>query len=227
MRLCNETLAILRNFSSINQSLLFKPGNVLKTVSVSKTVMAKATVAENFPSQFAIYDLSKFIGVLSLFKTPTLEFNKGHMTIREGRQSVNYTYADTSTIVLPPEKDIQLPQHEIEFELSASNLHSIQRAIATLQLPELAICGDRQYLSIQTVNSKNPTGDIYRIDLGETSHEFKLIFKIDNLKMINENYIVKATSKGIAYFKAQGLGDAITHSVEYWVATESNSTFEQ
>ena len=225
MRLCNETLVILRNFSSINPSLLFKPGNVLTTTSTTKTVMARATVAETFPSQFAIYDLSKLIGVLSLFKTPDLQMNSGHLTIREGKQSVNYTYADPSTIVAPPDKEIKFPSHEVEFQLSAGNLNAIQRAIATLQLPEVAICGDRSVLSIQTVNSKNPTSDLYRIDLGETTHQFRLIFKVDNLKMINENYIVKATSKGIAHFKTTGEPPA--YQVEYWVATESNSTFER
>lgn len=222
MKLCNETLAILRNFSSINQSLLFRPGNVLSTVTTSKTVMARATIAETLLSQFAIYDLSKLIGVLSLFQEPDIEIHDKYLTIREGRQSVNYTYADPSMIVAPPEKEIKFPQHEIEFELTSKNLQSLQKAIATLQLPEVAICGDRSVLSIQTVNSKNPTSDLYKVELGETQHNFRLIFKVDNLKMINENYLVRATSKGIAHFKSYG-----NHKIEYWVATESNSTFEQ
>lgn len=218
MKLENRTINILKNFTQINPSLLFKPGTVLTTVSPQKTVMAKATVSESFPSEFAIYDLSRFLGVLSLFNQPDIDVKDSHLEIKGGAQKVNYTFANPTLIVSPQTKEIVVPNPEISFTLTAEVLASVQRAMAVLQTPELAVEGDGDTIDIVAMNSANPTGDTYRVEVGSTSHKFRMLFKAENLKLINAEYQVQISSKGIAHFKGP--------DVEYWLATESKSRFE-
>ena len=134
MELSKETQDILKNFSEINQSLAFKSGQELKTVSPQKNILARATVKENFPQDFAVYELNKFLGTLSMFNKPTFEFNGNHVKMIEGKKRVKYVYADPSMFVSPPEKDIEFPQADIAFELTQSDLDSLLRAAAVLHL---------------------------------------------------------------------------------------------
>jgi len=218
MKLSENTINILKNYAVINPSLLVKPGNVLSTVSPVKSIFAKATVEENFPSQFAIYELSKFLGVISLFNEPELDFGEKQMTIISGSQSLNYTYADPSMIVTPPEKDINFPEPDIEFNITQEELQKVVRATGVLQLPDIAVIGDGSTLKMSSTNSKNPTTDVFNIKVGETAKKFNMIFKAENIiKLLSANYNVKISSKGLALFTAD--------TIRYYVATEANSSF--
>jgi hypothetical protein len=218
MKLSENTINILKNYAVINPSLLVKPGNVLSTVSPVKSIFAKATVEENFPSQFAIYELSKFLGVVSLFNEPELDFGEKQMTIISGSQSLNYTYADPSMIVTPPEKDINFPEPDIEFNITQEELQKVVRATGVLQLPDIAVIGDGSTLKMSSTNSKNPTTDVFNIKVGETAKTFNMIFKAENIiKLLSANYNVKISSKGLALFTAD--------TIRYYVATEANSSF--
>lgn len=218
MKIGARTLQILKNYSTINPSLLFKEGSTLVTMSPSKTMMVKATVEESFPQQFAIYDLSRFLGVMSLFKDPILEFNDSNVTLKGEGHSVNYTYADISMIEVPPSKEIPFDNPEIEFTLTGENLTAIQRALGVLGQPEIAVIGDREKIYIATTDSKNPTSDQYKIEVGSTSHEFKMVFKSDNIKLMNASYNVRIQAKGVGHFKAE--------DIEYWIVAEASSNFE-
>lgn len=218
MKLSENTINILKNYAVINPSLLVKPGNVLSTVSPVKSIFAKATVEENFPLQFAIYELSKFLGVVSLFNEPELDFGEKQMTIISGSQSLNYTYADPSMIVTPPEKDINFPEPDIEFNITQEELQKVVRATGVLQLPDIAVIGDGSTLKMSSTNSKNPTTDVFNIKVGETAKTFNMIFKAENIiKLLSANYNVKISSKGLALFTAD--------TIRYYVATEANSSF--
>jgi hypothetical protein len=218
MKLSENTINILKNYAVINPSLLVKPGNVLSTVSPVKSIFAKATVEENFPSQFAIYELSKFLGVISLFNEPELDFGEKQMTIISGSQSLNYTYADPSMIVTPPEKDINFPEPDIEFNITQEELQKVVRATGVLQLPDIAVIGDGSTLKMSSTNSKNPTTDVFNIKVGETAKTFNMIFKAENIiKLLSANYNVKISSRGLALFTAD--------TIRYYVATEANSSF--
>ena len=218
MKLSENTINILKNYAVINPSLLVKPGNVLSTVSPVKSIFAKATVEENFPSQFAIYELSKFLGVVSLFNEPELDFGEKQMTIISGSQSLNYTYADPSMIVTPPEKDINFPEPDIEFNITQEELQKVVRATGVLQLPDIAVIGDGSTLKMSSTNSKNPTTDVFNIKVGETTKTFNMIFKAENIiKLLSANYSVKISSRGLALFTAD--------TIRYYVATEANSSF--
>ena len=224
MKLEGRTLQILKNYATINPSLQFKEGDsngsVLVTVSPNKTVMAKARVTESIPSPFAIYDLSRFLGVLSLFDKPNIKLEDKFLVVNSGNnlsRTVKYTYADPKLIVAPGDKEIKLPDPEIKFQLSSDVLLSVLRAMSVMGLPELSITGEDGNMFIEAIDSKNPSSDNYRVPVGSTNDVFKMIFLAENIKILPEDYDVEISSKGIAHFKGK--------DIEYWIATESSSTY--
>jgi len=218
MKLSSRTLQVLKNFSTINPSLLFKTGNVLTTMSPMKTIMARAVVKESFPQTYAIFDLSRFIGVLSVFNDPEILMKDSYLIISENNRVVNYTYADSEMIITPPDKPIKFPQDaEISFFMPSDVLGSVMKAVNILQLTEFSVTGNMNKIYVGAVETKNPTGDTYNIEVGETDYQFSMIFKAENIKLISSDYQVKITSKGLGYFK----GD----DVEYWIPTEASSNF--
>jgi len=183
-----------------------------------KTVMARATVKESFPQTYAIFDLSRFIGVLSMFNDPDIKMEQTFLVISENNRVVNYTYADPEMIVTPPDKPIKFPEDaEISFSMPADVLQSVIKAINILQMTEFSVTGRDGKICVGAVDTKNPTGDTYNIEVGNTEHHFSMIFKSENIKLITGDYDVKITSRGLGYFK----GD----DVEYWIPTESSSNF--
>lgn len=228
MKFENRTLQILKNYASINPSLQFKAGSsegsTLCTMSPNKTVMAKSKIKEIVPSDFAIYDLSRFLGVLTLFDSPDISLDATQLSISGNNRKVQYTYADPKMIVSPGDKEIKLPDPEISFALESDVLHSVIKAMGVLSLPEIAITGKDGKIQVQALDSKNPTSDAYSVNVTspiysiDTNAEFKMIFLAENIKILPENYTLTISSKGIAHFK----GD----DIEYWVATESSSTYK-
>lgn len=217
MKLEGRTLQILKNYCTINPSLQFKQGSSLTTVSPTKTVMAKAVIKEEIPTTFAIYDLSRFLGVLSLFDTPNIELDEKFLQIQDRDRTVQYTFADPRLIVTPGDKEIKLPDPEINFVLKSDVLQGVLRAMSIMSLPELAVTGENGRLCVEAINSHNPTSDKYSIQVGETDLNFKMIFLAENIKILSEDYNVSISSRGIAHFKGS--------DIEYWIATESSSTF--
>ena len=83
MKLSENTISILKNFASINQSILIKSGSKIRTMPKLKTILAQAEVEEVFPKDFAIYDLNQFLNGLSLHQDPELDFsNDNYLVIR-------------------------------------------------------------------------------------------------------------------------------------------------
>ena len=218
MQLDSRTTQILKNFASINPSIMFKPGNKLSTISAGKTVMARANINQEIPSPFAIYDLSRFLGTLSLFNEPTLSVQEKYMEISQGKRKINYTFTEPSLIVTPPDKEIKLPDPEVAFSITADELAEVIKALSVLSLPEIAVVGDGSRITVQAVDSKNPSGDNYSVDVGETSNTFRMIIRAENIKLLPGDYNVQISSKGLSHFSS--------NDVEYWIAVETNSTFE-
>lgn len=216
MKLDQRTLQVLKNFSSINPSILFRTGNTLKTITPTKTILAKATLEQEFPSSFAIYDLSKFLSVLSLFDDPDLEIGEKSVVIRSGRKKVNYVFADPNTIVAPKDdKEIRFPDADVSFELTNEVLADVTKALGVLRQPEIAVIGDGETITLATTNSKDPTSDVYSIEVGETTRNFTAIFKAENLRLLPDTYQVDIASAGISRFRSK--------DVEYFIAVEQNS----
>jgi len=224
MNLSENTINVLKNYSQINPSVGFKPGNIIKTISPQKTVMTKATVDETFPSEGAIYDLNRFLGVLSLFDEPELFFHDTKVVVQKDKKKIDYTFADPQMIINPPEKEISFPDPEVSVEIYWSEMQQVLRAAAVMGLPEIAIVGSGGEISLSAIDSKNPTADVYSSDVGETKDTFQFIFKVENLKLMNFNYLVEISDRGIAKFTSV---NTYGPKLEYWIATEATSTFEK
>jgi len=218
MKFSARTIQILRNFSTINESLIFKPGNQLKTISQSKTILARATIDTEIDSSFGIYDLGQFLSAISLFEDPELIKGNHSMTITKGTEKINYTYSEMSLMLSPPEKEIQLPSRDVEFELKNEVLVRVQKALGIIGAPEIAVTGDGDKVFIEALNTKDQSKSNYRVEVGETDKNFRFIFLAENIKLLPGDYNVTVSSKGLSHFKGE--------DVEYWVAVEQHSTYE-
>ena len=217
MKIDAYTIGVLKNFAKINPSIVIQEGNTLKTISPSKTIMAKANVTTTFDKRFAIYNLDRFISTLSLFESAELTFTDKYVDIIGEDARICYMYADENTITKVPEKEINLPSVDVSFRLTDSNMKDIQRALGILGLPEFVVAGDGTNVSLQAADSKNPSGDVFSIKIGTTDKTFKAIFKSENIKIIPGDYDVSISSRGISHFKGT--------EAEYWIAVEQTSTF--
>lgn len=215
MKLSENTISILKNFASINQSILVKSGNKLRTISVMKNILAEAEVEETFEKDFAIYDLNQFLNGLSLHQEPELDFtNDTHVVIREGKRRVKYFFADPEVIVSPPEKEISLPSKDICFQLEHSQLDKLKKAAAVYQLNDLSVIGDAGVIRLVVRDKKNDTSNEYSIVVGETGQEFVYNFKVENLKIIPTNYDVVISSKLLSQFTNE------RYNIKYYIALE-------
>jgi hypothetical protein len=217
MKLSKETVGLIKNFAGINSNLLLKAGNKLATISAQKNVMADATVAETFPD-FGIYDLNEFLGAMSLFDDPELDFQDKYVTIKQGNMSIKYFAADAS-VLTAPQKAITFPDAEINFNLSAANLNMIHKTASVLRAADVSIVGDGSTVTAVVGDKKNATGNSFSEPVGTTDKSFKVNLKVENLKMLPGDYAVSISSKKISRFK--GNGDLV-----YYVAVEADSTFD-
>jgi len=220
MKLSESTLSFLKNFSSINQSILFKQGNKLRTISVMKNILAEATISEEFIKDFGIYDLNQFLNGLSLHKSPELDFtNDGYVVIKEGRSRSRYFFADPSVIVTPPDKDISLPSEDVCFELSTSVLEKLLKAAAVYQLPDISAVGENGVVKLVVRDKKNDTSNVHEEVVGETDSEFSFNFKVENIKILPGTYEVVVSQKLLSRFQSKN------HDLTYYIALEPDSTF--
>ena len=221
MKLSDKTLSFLKNFSTINQSLLFKQGNKLRTISVMKNILAEATIPEELPKDFGIYDLTQFLNInTTLFQSPELDFdNEGYVMIREGRQRQRFFFADPSVIVTPPDKNLELPTEDVSFELKTDQLDRLLKAAAISQLPDLSVVGENGVVKLLVRDKKNDTSNDYSVTVGETDKEFSFNFKVENIKILPGTYNVAVSSKLLSKFTSTN------HDLTYYIALEPDSTF--
>lgn len=219
MKISKETLAIIKNFAAINSNLLIKAGTTLSTINAAKNVLADATVAEEFPIDFGIYDTNEFLGVLSSFTDPEVEFNDKFARISDATSSVKYYAADPAVLTVPAKK-IKFPGADIEFDITASQLASVIRMASVLRAVDISINGDGKKLSISVGDLKNVTANSYEIALGtECDVEFNAVIRVENLKLMGLDYHVSISNKKISKFESS---DGVVTS---YIALESTSTF--
>ena len=223
MKLNQTTQEILKNFSEINTNILIKPGSELNTISTMKNILAKATINDNFDREFGIYDLNEFLSVVSSLDKPELTLQEKHLTISaEGsRSKVKYFYSDPSVIVSPT-KEVNMPESDVTFSLSESNLAQLRKMAAILSSPDLALIGTKDGdVVLKVCDKKNDTSNKFDIIVGENATaNYTFYFKVENLKMISGDYDVAVSSKSIAHFTNTKL------PIEYWIALEPDSVFE-
>ena len=221
MKLSEKTLALLKNFSTINQSILFKKGNTLRTMSVMKNILAEADIEEEFPQDFAIYDLVQFLNGIDLYDNHELDFkNESHLYIRGGKNNrTKYFFADPSVIVAPPEKTLTLPSEDVCFTFDNNQLISILKASAIYGLPDLSAVGEAGVVKLVVRDKKNDTSNEFAINVGETDREFSFNFKVENIKILAGSYNVVISEKLLSRFVNEN------YNLTYFIALEPDSTF--
>ena len=184
MKLSDKTLVILKNFAGINNSILVKRGDNLRTISLAKNILAEANINEEFPRDFAIYDLNQFLNGLGLHQDPELDFKEdSFLSIREGKRRVKYFFADPQVITAPPEKTLTLPTEDVCFQLDSVTLEKLLKAAAVYQLPDLSAIGEAGVVKLVVRDKKNDTSNEFAIVVGETKDEFSLTLRLKILKL--------------------------------------------
>ena len=220
MKLSESTLSLLKNFSTINQSILFKQGNRLRTISVMKNILAEATISEDLPKDFGIYDLNQFLNGLGLHNNPELDFeDDSYLIIKEGRSRSKYFFADPNVIITPPEKSITLPSEDVTFDLSTEQLDKLLKAAAIYQSPDLSVIGENGVVKILIRDKKNETSNTFAVTVGETDSTFSFNFKVENIKILPGTYDVVVSQKLLSRFTNKN------HDLTYFIALEPDSTF--
>jgi hypothetical protein len=214
LKFSESTISILKNFASTQNSIRIVPGNVISIGTDNKATQARATVSETFTTEFGIYDLSKFLSILSLFKEPEIEFKDKQLVIASGAQKVNYSYA-APNLIYRPEKEPKL-NSDVTFNVTHDILNGVIKALNVLQLPELAIVGEEGKISLQAVKSKERSADNYSVIVGETDRNFRAIINAGYLKMIARDYEIIQDIRGMTMFNG--------NDVVYWIANDSCTT---
>lgn len=226
MKLSDNTLTVLKNFGNINQGILFKKGKTLRTVSTGKNILAKATIPDDIPSDFGIYDLNEFLSVVSLHKNDLeLEFDDKNVVIsgQKGRSKTKYRFCESNMIIVPPEKELQMPDPEISITLSESDFKWILDSANVLGSPQIAIQSDGDVVKVVTLDVSNDASHTQALELETegSGNKYRMIFKTENIqKILSGGYEIKVSSKGIAHFKNTKF------PIEYYITTEVGSTFE-
>ena len=227
MKLSSETLSVLKNFGNINPGIFLKKGKTLKTVSSHKNILAQATIPDEIPADFGIYDLNEFLSVVSLHKDDlNLEFDSKNVVISglKGRSKIKYRSCDSTMIVTAPEKPLALPSADIEFELSAEDFRWILDAANVLGSPQISVESDGSKVTLNTLDVTNDSAHTESLDLSTAGNgdKYKMVFKTENIsKILSGAYEVKISSKGISHFKNK------KGEIEYWITTEVGSTFQK
>ena len=223
MKVSEKTINLLRNYANINQSIEFREGKILKTVSPLNTILASVEVEEEFPRTFPIYELNRFLRTLALFQNPELDFTDNGVIISDDNHKATYRYCGSSSMFqTPPEKNITFPDAEVSFELSQDQFKKTVNAANTLGLPEIVVEGNASEIFLVVNDTANVSSDVFSTPVGKTNEIFRMIFKSENLNKIMEGaYNVSLSSKRISHFKREG------DSLQYWIALEQNSTFDE
>ena len=226
MKVSDRTTNLLKNYAIINQSIEFREGKLLKTVSPLNTILASVEIEEEFPRAVPLYNLNEFLGILSTYDDPELEFNDNSVKIVEKNDNEEYTEyrycASSSMFQTPPEKEISFPTPEINFTLTNDVWKKVVDRTNVLGLPEIVVEGDGATIRIRTYDTGNSSSNLNSKKVGVTDKTFRMIFKTENLiKVMEGDYDVSLSSKRISHFKREG------DSLQYWIALEQNSTFEE
>ena len=225
MYLSQDTVQILKNFSTINSNIMIRKGSKIRTWTVSKTILGEATVTEEFPSEVAIYDLNQFLNCLSLVPGAELQLNNDAVTITDGTNSIVYRCAVPSSISTPPDKDINLPSQDVCVVLTEDNLETVKKAASVLQIPDVSLIGDGERIHLAVRDKSNTGSNSYKIDVGESDAVFQLNMRVENLKLLPGDYDVviscKSSDKTIGHFTNHA------RAVEYYIPFENDSTYSK
>lgn len=223
MKLSESTIEILKNYSTINQGLVVKPGSVLKTITPSRTVLAIARVVENFPVSFALYDLNKFLAKLSLYRDAELEFENDRIVIKsaDGKRTDFIKYSSPESVKGPPDKELALDKPDYEFTLTQEDLIWQRKSAGISGSENFVFRGDGKHIYLQSNTVKDDSSDLSSTKIGDTKGVFSCVLQVSNFKLLDGSYNVKISKAGLTKF------EHTTKDVQYYVAVESGlSEFE-
>jgi hypothetical protein len=223
MELSDRTLAVLKNFANINSNIVFREGNELKTISVAKNILAKATLDESISQEFGVYDLNEFLNVLSLVENPSLRFEDNCVVVSDstGLRGNRYFFSDID-MLSAPSKDVIMPEPEVKFTLDTDTLSRIKRAASVLGHDSISITPDGGSIKLTVVDNEDATSNsFFSLVEGEFQEgvDFNFVLNVNNLKVVNEDFDVGISSKLISNFKSK------QSEIEYFIALEKSSTF--
>jgi hypothetical protein len=220
MKLSNETLSVLKNFSTINPSIEFKTGKKLSTISANKSVMAQAEISDDFPDSFCVEDLNEFLSVHSLFKDKAeLNFDEQHIIFQNGRSKLKYRKTAKNMIVTPPDKVLTLPTSDVSFTLSSEDLDWILKTASVLKSPNIAIQSNGDAVEISTFDTSTDAAHDNSLQIGDgNGSQYKIVFHTESFKLVPGTYDVVICFKGIAHFKNS------KDNIQYWIAFEEKNS---
>lgn len=223
MKLSEKTINVLKNFSSINQSIQIKKGKTLKTISPLRTIFVEATIDEDFTEEFALYDLNKLLAKVSLYKDAELGFSTDKVTIKDKNKSDYIKYCSPKVIVVPPEKSITLGAADCAFSLSKEDLDWMRKSAGISGSPNFVFESDGEVVNFIATDIKDDAADQSKIEIAkaEDGKKFRVVMKVENFKLLDGSYDVSIAKKGLALFKHKD------QNISYYIAIEAaSSTFE-
>jgi hypothetical protein len=216
MKLSENTLSVLKNFSSINSGIVLQKGNLQKTISPEKSILVEAEVEDVLPEQFGIYDLNQFLGNISTLNNPDLTFTDNAVLMNDGDITFNYYSCSTNLIVSPPDKELKLKQVDVSFSLTNAILTKLLRLAAMNNLTHLSVVGKKGEIRLQTHEKANDTSNHASFKLNDYNGEdFSASFKVENIKLIPGDYDVEIQLGAFAKFVSK------SGKIKYFIALES------
>jgi len=214
INISKNTISILKNFSSINSNLLVKPGNKISTISPGKNMMAEAIVDEQFEIEFGIWDLNKFLGVLSLFSDPALDFHEKYVEIQGPDSKVKFFYSEPKLLTVPT-KSVKMPETVSVFTIYQDTFTQMMKASSVLQLPQITFISAENGLSAKLHDEEDATSNNYTVNLADADTEFEVTFDMEHLRLLPGDYEVTVSQGPVVQFKN------LSVDLTYWIAVKS------
>lgn len=216
MKLSENTLSVLKNFAGINSGAVLKVGKTQKTISPEKSILVEATLDDDLPSEFGIYDLNQFLGNVTTLKNPNLTFTKDSVTIDDGELALTYHACSPNLIITPPEKELVLKSVDVKFSMTNATFQKLLKVATMNSLPNLSVLGKDGQLNLKIHERANDTSNHGYIKIGEyAGKDFTATFKTENLKLLPDDYNVEIQSGAFAKF------ENVAGNLKYWIALES------
>jgi hypothetical protein len=216
MKFSDKTLAVLKNFASINSGVVLKSGQTQKTISPEKSILVEATLEDNVPSDFGIYDLNQFLGNVTTLKNPELNFSKDNVTIDDGEFSLTYLSCSPNLIISPPDKELTLKQVDCKFSLTNAVLQKLLKIATMNSLPNLTVVGKDSELRLKIHEKANDTSNHGSVKIGDyAGSDFAATFKTENLKLLPDDYNVELQNGAFAMFVN------VAGNLKYFIALET------
>jgi hypothetical protein len=192
MKMNERTLTVLKNFAGINSGVVLRPGKVQKTVSPESTILVEAHLEDDFVNTFGIYDLNQFLGNVTTLNSPDLVFTDNSVVMKDGDLELNYYSCSPNLVVSPPEgKDLVMKDPDVSFSLTYTTLQKLLKLAAMNDLSNLTVLGKDGGIYIKTHDAKNDTSNFASSKIAEyQGADFSVMFKVDNLKVIPDDYTV-------------------------------------